>query len=85
MIKIKAGNARKTQSNRCSQSIRFAHGLGPAHGASFSTAIAKFPNAEIDHFRLKLIVHVLIRGSLCYKASAINQAEFVCPYPQLSH
>jgi hypothetical protein len=52
MIKIKAGNARKTQSNRY------------AHGASFSMAIAKFPNAEIDHFRLKLIVHVLIRDSL---------------------
>ena len=28
------------------------------------TAIAKFSNAEIDHFGLKLIVHVLIRGSL---------------------
>ena len=52
MIKIKAGNARKTQSNRC------------AHGASFSTAIAKFSNAEISHFKLKLIVHVFIRGSL---------------------
>ena len=35
-----------------------------AGNARNSTAIAKFSNAEIDHFRLKLIVHVLIRGSL---------------------
>ncbi len=28
------------------------------------TAIAKFCNAEIDYFELKLTVHVLIRGSL---------------------
>jgi hypothetical protein len=35
-----------------------------AGNARNSTAIAKFSNAEIDHFKLKLIVHVLIRGSL---------------------
>ena len=29
-----------------------------------SRAIAKFANAEIGYFGLKLIVHVLIRGSL---------------------
>ena len=29
-----------------------------------SRAIAKFRNAGIDYFRLKLMVHVLIRGSL---------------------
>ena len=28
-------NLAKTQGTRCSQSTRFAHGLGPAHGASF--------------------------------------------------
>ena len=31
-----------------------------------SRAIAKFANAEIGYFGLKLIVHVLIRGSLGY-------------------
>ncbi len=35
-----------------------------AGNARNSTAIAKFSNAEINHFKLKLIVHVLIRGSL---------------------
>ncbi len=35
-----------------------------AGNASNSTAIGKFHNAEIDHFGLKLIVHVLIGGSL---------------------
>ena len=30
----------RTQSTRCSQSTRFAHGLGPAHGASFKRPIA---------------------------------------------
>ncbi len=29
-------------------------------------AIAKFSNAEMDHFGLQLIVHVLIRGSQEY-------------------
>ncbi len=53
MIKIKARNASKTQSNRF------------AHGASFSTAIAKFRNAEIDYLVPKMIGHDLIRGSLC--------------------
>jgi hypothetical protein len=35
-----------------------------AGNARNSTAIAKFPNAEVGYFGLKLIVHVLIRGSL---------------------
>ena len=35
-----------------------------AGNARNSRAIAKFSNAEIDYFALKLIVHVLIRGSL---------------------
>ena len=35
-----------------------------AGNARNSRAIAKFSNAEIDYFGLKLIVHVLIRGSL---------------------
>jgi hypothetical protein len=35
-----------------------------AGNARNSQAIAKFPNAEVDYFRLKSIVHVLIRGSL---------------------
>ena len=35
-----------------------------AGNARNSRAIAKLPNAEIDYFGLKLIVHVLIRGSL---------------------
>ena len=35
-----------------------------AGNARNSRAIAKLPNAEVDYFRLKLIVHVLIRGSL---------------------
>ena len=39
-VQFKAWNASKTQSNR------FAHGLGPAHGASFSRAIAKFHKAS---------------------------------------
>jgi hypothetical protein len=47
MSQIKAPIAGKTQSNRCSQSIRFAHGPGPAHGASFSKAIDKIGNAEL--------------------------------------
>ena len=34
-----------------------------AGNARNSRAIAKFSNAEIDYFGLKLIVHVLIRGS----------------------
>ena len=49
MIKIKAGNAR--------------------HAYNMGTAIAKpafifLGNAEVDYFGPKLIVHVLIRGSL---------------------
>ena len=35
-----------------------------AGNARNSRAIAKFSNEEIGHFGLKLIVHVLIRGSL---------------------
>ena len=35
-----------------------------AGNARNSRAIAKFSNVEIDYFGLKLIVHVLIRGSL---------------------
>lgn len=34
-----------------------------AGNARNSRAIAKFSNEEIGHFGLKLIVHVLIRGS----------------------
>ena len=52
MIKFKAWNVSKTQSNRC------------AHGASFSRAIAKFHNAEIGHFGRNAFIHELIRGSL---------------------
>jgi hypothetical protein len=63
-VKFKAWNASKTQSIRCSQSIRSAHGLDPAHGASLSRAIAKFHNAEIDHFGHNAFIHELIRGSL---------------------
>jgi len=64
MCQFKAPIAGKTQSNRCSQSIRFAHGLGPAHGASFSKAIAKIDNAELVHFNKQMLIHELIRGSL---------------------
>jgi hypothetical protein len=63
MCQIKAPIAGKTQSNRCSQSIRFAHGLGPAHGASFSMVIAKIGNAELVHFNKQMLIHELIRGS----------------------
>ncbi len=35
-----------------------------AWNARNSRAIAKFHNAEIDYFRLKLIGHDLFRGSL---------------------
>ena len=35
-----------------------------AWNARNSHSIAKFHNAEIGHFKLKLICHVLIRGSL---------------------
>ena len=68
MRQIKAPIAGKTQSNRFSQSIRFAHGLGlgPAHGASFSKAIAKIGNAELVHFNKQMLIHELIRGSLYY-------------------
>jgi hypothetical protein len=45
-----------------------------------SRAIAKFANAEIGYFGLKLIVHVLIRGSLglmklsiCFQAFYLNR------------
>ena len=49
MIKINAGNAR--------------------HASKLGRTIAKYAfiflgNAEVDYFRLKLIVHVLIRSSL---------------------
>ncbi len=64
MRQIKAPIAGKTQSNRCSQSMRFAHGLGPAHGASFSKAIAKIGNVELAHFTKQMLIHELIRGSL---------------------
>jgi hypothetical protein len=64
MGQIKAPIAGKAQSNRCSQSIRFAHGLGPAHGASFSKAIGKIGNAELAHFNKQMLIHELIRGSL---------------------
>jgi len=52
MCQIKALIAGKTQSNRY------------AHGASFSTAIAKIGNAELAHFTKQMLTHELIRGSL---------------------
>jgi len=52
MIKIKARNASKTQSNRL------------AHGASFSKAIAKFRNADIVYLVPNMVGYDLIRGSL---------------------
>jgi hypothetical protein len=64
MHQFKAPIAGKAQSNRYSQSIRFAHGLGPAHGASLSKAIAKIGNAELVHFNKQMLFHELIRGSL---------------------
>jgi hypothetical protein len=63
-VQFKAPIAGKAQSNRYSQSIRFAHGLGPAHGASLSKAIAKIGNAELVHFIKQMLFHELIRGSL---------------------
>jgi hypothetical protein len=74
MRQFKAPIAGKTQSNRCSQSIRFAHGLGPAHGASFSQSIAKIGNAELAHFTKQMLIHELIRGSL-------NKITFFKPIP----
>jgi len=65
MIKIKAWNASKTQSNRY------------AHGASLSPAIAKFHSAEIDYFGHKMFDHDLIRGSL--RANYNFTAEFSGP------
>jgi hypothetical protein len=37
-----------------------------AGSARNSRAIVKLPNAEVDYFRLKLIVHVLLRGSFIH-------------------
>jgi hypothetical protein len=76
MIKFKAWNASKTHSIRC------------AHGASFSRAIAKFHNAEIDHFEHNAFIHELIRGSLNRRfeireagkpRSSLNRAYRVIP------
>jgi len=74
MIKIKARNAGKTQSNRF------------AHGASLSRAIAKFRNAEIDRFGPKIIGHDLIIGSLTTSRSGVEEKPesqdtpyFPCP------
>jgi hypothetical protein len=36
----------------------------PAHGASFSKAIAKIGNAELAHFTKQMFIHELIRVSL---------------------
>jgi hypothetical protein len=44
--------------------LRFKKIKIKAGNARNSTAIAKFSNAEIEHFGFKSIVHVLIRGSL---------------------
>jgi hypothetical protein len=41
-----------------------------------SRAIAKFPNDELGYFGLKLIVHVLIRGSLVIKFSKVVSLPF---------
>jgi hypothetical protein len=49
MIKIKAGNA------------RHANNMGRAIAKPASIFLG---NAEVDYFKLKLIVHVLIRGFL---------------------
>jgi hypothetical protein len=65
-VQFKAPIAGKAQSNRYSQSIRIAHGLGPAHGASLSKAIAKIGNAELAHFNKQMLIHELIRGSLAF-------------------
>ena len=56
-VQFKAPIAGKAQSNRFSQSIRFAH------GASLSKAIAKIGNAELVHFNKQMLIHELIRGS----------------------
>jgi hypothetical protein len=42
--------------------------LAHAHGANLSTAIGKFHNAGIVHFKLKMHVHELVRVALaCLK------------------
>jgi hypothetical protein len=52
--------------NNQDQGVELAktHCIRFAHGASLSTAIGKFHNAEIECFGHKLFVHDLIRGSL---------------------
>ena len=65
MIKIKAWNVSKTQSNRY------------AHGASLSQAIAKFHKAEIDYFGHKMFDHDLTIGPL--RASHYFTGEFFGP------
>jgi hypothetical protein len=78
MRQIKAPIAGKAQSIRSSQSIRFAHGLGPTSKASV-VGLAKIGNAamrrsELDrsgapgpalrYFNQQMLIHELIRGSL---------------------
>ena len=59
---IKAPIAGKAQCNRCSQSIRFAHGLDPAHGASFSKAKVG-PMSEASVVSLAKIGNAAMRRS----------------------
>ena len=58
MIEVKMGNARHSRAAKFSRATTTARApyLRPAG------------NTEIDYFRLKLIVHVLIRGSLMLPA-----------------
>ena len=51
-----------------------------AGNARNSRAIAKFSNEEIGHFGLKLIAHVLIRGSLTIQART-DRPEFITQEP----
>jgi hypothetical protein len=79
-VQFKAPIAGKAQSNRYSQSIRCAHGLGPAHGASLSKAIAKIGNAELAHFNKQMLIHELIRGFLNRNASKTGASGLdYCP------
>ena len=81
-VHIKTPIAGKAQSNRCSQSIRVAHGLGPMSKASV-VGLTRIGNAamrrsELDspalrHFNQQMLIHELIRGSLvdCFIGLAV--------------
>jgi hypothetical protein len=49
MFRDKAQCATKTQRTRFSQSIRYAHGLGPARGAGSGFSIGNRCNAVAEH------------------------------------